>query len=123
MYTVRQYGDNTAKIIWHKSLRDSGWESERPSKKKGSVNNGKLENNLCRAKSTVRELALCNDWDYWCTFTLAPDKHNRYDLESYKKIWVSLYTIIIGAVNLNMPLDIYLFLKSIRWCLAYALAL
>ena len=85
MYTVRQYGDNTAKIIWHKSLRDSGWESERPSKKKGSVNNGKLENNLCRAKSTVRELALCNDWDYWCTFTLAPDKHNRYDLESYKK--------------------------------------
>ncbi len=40
-----------------------------------------------------------------------------------RKIWVSLYTIIIGAVNLNMPLDIYLFLKSIRMVLGTCTAL
>lgn len=83
--TVRQFGEHTARITWHKSLRESGWESEQGKPRKGSVNDSKLENNLSRTKSTVRELALCNTWDYFCTFTLSPDKQNRYDLEALVK--------------------------------------
>ena len=85
VFTVRRYGKHIVRITWHKSLRESGWESEQGKPRKGTVNDSKLENNLCRAKSTVRELALCNDWDYWCTFTLSPDKQNRYDLEAFVK--------------------------------------
>lgn len=85
IFTVRQYGKYIVRITWHKSLRESGWESEQGKPRKGTVNDSKLENNLCRAKSTVRELVLCNDWDYWCTFTLSPDKQNRYDLEAFIK--------------------------------------
>ena len=83
--TVRQFGEHTARITWHKSLRESGWESEQGKPRKGTVNDSKLENNLSRTKSTVRELALCNTWDYFCTFTLSPDKQNRYDLEALVK--------------------------------------
>lgn len=85
IFTVRQYGKYIVRITWHKSLRESGWESEQGKPRKGTVNDSKLENNLCRAKSTVRELVLCNDWDYWCTLTLSPDKQNRYDLEAFIK--------------------------------------
>lgn len=28
---------------------------------------------------------MCNEWDYFVTLTISPDKHNRYDLELYKK--------------------------------------
>ena len=83
--TVRLFGEHTARITWHKSLRESGWESEQGKPRKGTVNDSKLENNLSRTKSTVRELALCNTWDYFCTFTLSPDKQNRYDLEALVK--------------------------------------
>lgn len=83
IFTVKQYGDHIAKITYHSALRAPGWEAEQKKSRKGSVNSEKLENNLCRAKNTVRELVLCNSWDYWCTFTLSPDKHNRYDLEAF----------------------------------------
>ena len=37
--------------------------------------------NLYRARETVRELAMCNEWDYFFTATFSKDKvRNRYDL-------------------------------------------
>lgn len=41
--------------------------------------------NLSRARSTVLELARCNSWDYFVTFTVDPQKHDRYDFESVSK--------------------------------------
>lgn len=85
MYIVKQYGDNTAKIIYCRQLREKGWELENEPVKKGSVNTEKLGCNLSRAKSTVRELALCNPWDWWCTFTIDKEKYDRYNLKAYFK--------------------------------------
>ena len=85
VYTLKRYGSNIVKISYCHVLREAGWEDEREQKKKGSVNAEKLDNNLSRAKGTVRELALCNDWDYWVTLTVSPEKYNRYDLEKYRK--------------------------------------
>lgn len=59
--------------------------------KKGSVNTQKLRNNLSRTKSRIRELALCNDWDWFVTLTLDPQKFNRYDLKQAKE---SIYRFI-----------------------------
>lgn len=45
----------------------------------------KRRNNIIRAKNTVLELGLCNDWDYFVTFTIDRLKYNRYDLDMFKK--------------------------------------
>lgn len=60
-------------------------EVQRKYTQKGTVNSSKLENNLSRAKRKVKEMALCNEWDFWCTFTISPEKYDRYDLEGFYK--------------------------------------
>lgn len=47
----------------------------------------KSEESLSRAKRSIRDLMLCNKFDYFCTFTFSPDswKVNRYDLSSCKR--------------------------------------
>lgn len=41
--------------------------------------------NLSRARSTIYELALCNDWNYFFTFTLDPQKYDRSNLNVFRK--------------------------------------
>ena len=53
--------------------------------KRHPVNSEKLECNLVRAKTMVREYALCNPWDWWCTFTINPDKYDRKNLDAFFK--------------------------------------
>lgn len=83
--TVKQYGDNIQKVIYMSTSRISGLEDDRPKGGKGEVNTEKLSNNIARARSKVKELVLCNPWDYWCTFTLDKAKFDRYDLQNYVK--------------------------------------
>lgn len=83
--TVKKYGDYIVKVSMLSSCRVSGFEDDKKISSKGYVNENKLDNHISRARSRVMELALCNPWDYWCTFTLSPENYNRYDLESYKK--------------------------------------
>lgn len=45
----------------------------------------KLDNNFVRARSRVKELALCNDWQYFFTFTLDESKYDRYDLKPFQR--------------------------------------
>lgn len=94
--TAKQLGDNTIKICEVAVSRNPGVESGtleqdskryllQPTKKKSSSNKGKLSEHICRAKTKVKELVLCNDWDWWCTFTLDSNKMDRYDLKAYIK--------------------------------------
>ena len=46
---------------------------------------GRFQNNISRAKSRVRELALCNDWEWFFTLTVAPDKGIRYSLPDVQR--------------------------------------
>lgn len=45
----------------------------------------KLDASLSRARKVVLELALCNDWKYFCTFTIAKEKFDRKDLSTWHK--------------------------------------
>lgn len=45
----------------------------------------KLSQSLSRSRRIVLELALCNDWAYFCTFTLDKDKYKRDDLPKFRK--------------------------------------
>lgn len=44
-----------------------------------------MDNSISRSRSKVFEYAACNDFDYFVTLTLNPDKYNRYDLSKYIK--------------------------------------
>ena len=52
-------------------------------KRKCTVNDVKLLNNLTRAKSKILEYSLCNDWQFFATFTIDRKKFNRYELNNY----------------------------------------
>ena len=45
----------------------------------------KRDNNLIRAKTKVKDLILCNDFQFFITITVNP-KYNRYDLTHIRKL-------------------------------------
>ena len=84
-YTIRQYSDYIFRIIRYPSVPLRGHSHG----VKGSErsNEEKLEESRIRAQRTIIEIALCNHWDYFVTFTISPDRFNRHDLHS---IWLKL---------------------------------
>ena len=95
--TVQKYGQ-TFKLIYRTNLggkkngqlcdedirdedRDLYGEGEQEDRERPD----RVACNIARARSRVRELALCNPWDYFVTFTLSPDKADRFDLRGYVK--------------------------------------
>lgn len=84
---LKKYGSKY-KLTLHNCIRDKGYESAESepisSNIKGSVNSEKLLNNLSRTRNTIFELAMCNEWDYFCTFTLDKNKYNRFDLSKFR---------------------------------------
>ncbi|MBR2027824.1 MAG: hypothetical protein IKA10_02385 [Oscillospiraceae bacterium] len=90
---LKQYGDVQFSIVQLPFVRNSGFEIEN-FKSKNSVNEKKLNNNITRAKSTVRELGFCNDWEYFFTFTINKQFYDRYNLKDFKKVltqWIRDY--------------------------------
>jgi len=89
-YGLYDYDITTIKKLGHitrvsnlKAVRCSGLECEIHRSKKNTINDSKLENNISRAKTKVKELVLCNEWNYFCTFTISKEKYNRYDFKTY----------------------------------------
>ena len=82
---VRKYNDTTYKLVMLSCVRARGYDLDQPRHGKGEVNDFKLSNNLQRSKSKILELALCNPWEFFVTFTLSPEKYNRHDLSKFKK--------------------------------------
>ena len=80
---VRKYGENTYKVSYHKYILKKGCRIEK--RGKGTANDKKLIQNVKRAKRTIRDYALCNEWQYFVTLTLDRCKRDRYDLKAYIK--------------------------------------
>lgn len=82
--TIKKYREGNYKLCTIKTgVLRKGQKVHRM--KKNTVNTKKLNNNLVRSKTTVREYALCNDFEYFVTLTLDKNKYNRYDLKKYIK--------------------------------------
>lgn len=88
--TLKKYRENYYRITLHRLIRRAGYEAEdgeekpRKGKKNTAGNEEKLEESLSRTKSTIFELALCNDWEWFVTLTLNPENFDRTDLKTYK---------------------------------------
>lgn len=82
--TIKKYKENSYKLSTMKlGVLRKGQKVYR--NKKNSINDRKLNNNLVRAKTTIKEYALCNEFEYFITLTLDSKKYNRYDLKTYIK--------------------------------------
>lgn len=44
----------------------------------------KLDASISRSKRVILEKALCNPWDWFCTFTISEDKYSRSDLITWR---------------------------------------
>lgn len=80
---LKKYGDKY-KVQVLRCVRKKGVANENYSVK-GTVNDCKLDSNLRRAKNTIKELVLCNDWEYFITLTLDKTKYDRYNLAKFNK--------------------------------------
>lgn len=78
--TIKRYGDSLIEIIHNKSQRGTGYRL--PSDEEREFT-GKLENNLVRAKTKIRDYVLCNEWDWWVTLTINPQWFDRYNLKEF----------------------------------------
>ena len=84
MVTVKKIGDRY-KLSCSYLVLNKMFEYDRNCENRGKVNDNKLTNNIVRARSTVLELALCNEWEHFITLTIDSSKYDRYDLSSYYK--------------------------------------
>lgn len=102
---IKKYNDNYYKLVTFNSLRLDGIEldSDKDKSKKGSVNDKKLLNNIVRARNTIFELAMCNDWEYFVTLTLSPEKLEKLGLDRYNL--TSFYKFFSKWLN-NLPYKI-----------------
>ncbi len=80
---LKKIGDNY-KITTAFLIRSPGFENI-SYVEKNSVNTKKLSCNISRAKQNIIEIGLCNPWDYFATFTISPQKYDRYNLKAFYK--------------------------------------
>ena len=81
--TVKRYGGSgLEKLVYFKTPVSQEGEYHPP--REGSDDAAKLDNNITRARTAVREIALCNEWQMFGTFTLSPERYNRYDLGKFR---------------------------------------
>lgn len=83
---LKSYDGVAYKLTQSSCIRNKGVLDDRPRSEKCTVNDEKLSNNISRARNAVRELALCNPWEYFLTMTINQAFFDRYDLKSFKKV-------------------------------------
>lgn len=85
VYTTRfflyNYNGNNFRIVKIKACRNSGFEELNKKNTFIDVNSDEVQRcSLSRTKRNIRELALCNDFEYFATFTVNSEKCDRYTL-------------------------------------------
>lgn len=83
-YNIYRYTDQIYKIVHFKRPRPL-CDRIKGSSRNRKGNNNKIAPAVSRARKTVLECALCNEWDWFATFTLDKSKHDRFDLSVFEK--------------------------------------
>ena len=79
---VKRYTEDKYKVTTHNALRIKGLEAD--FKKPITEHDEKMKESIIRARSKIFELAYCNPWQLFCTFTLDPTKYDRYNLDKFR---------------------------------------
>lgn len=91
---VKEYPDMIQIYIYHHPYTISN--QPKPYKKNRKITQDisefSAERSLRRSKVTVKDIIICNDFDYWCTFTFNKVYHDRYNLahcRSTMSLWLN----------------------------------
>ena len=80
-FFLYNYNNNNFRIVKVKSCRNSGFEEIKKKNNFIDFNSEEVQkSSLSRTKRNIRELALCNDFEYFATFTVNSEKCDRYSL-------------------------------------------
>ena len=82
-YRIFHFRGGIYKLV--KFKRTSAYVYHGQKKNEEPKHEAKLDSSISRTKKVVLELALCNHWDYFCTFTISKDKHDRHDLIAWRE--------------------------------------
>lgn len=80
-YRVFRYTDRIFKLV--KFKRKSVFSCTAVRKEREPIHTDKLASSVSRTRKIILEYALCNHWEYFCTFTISKDKYDRHDLEAW----------------------------------------
>lgn len=83
---LKTYNPTCSKVVLMRSCRLPGFEESNPrrGKRNSAKYDAKLSQSLSRTRARIFELAMCNPWEYWVTFTLSPENGDRQDIKTYK---------------------------------------
>lgn len=73
-----------------KTLKQALRYCERAKKAEQALKNARLENNISRTRARIFELAACNEFQFFCTFTQDKEKRYRFDLAEFRKDFAQL---------------------------------
>lgn len=60
-------------------------QKKKENKKENSFENERLKNSVSRSRSRIFELAICNEFQFFCTFTQNEKYRDRFDLKQFRK--------------------------------------
>lgn len=80
-HSVYRYTDQIYKVVQWYTVRERFGPG--PAEKQKHYNK-KLDASVSRARRVILEKALCNPWEWFCTFTISKDKFNRKDLITWR---------------------------------------
>lgn len=83
--SIKKYGDTFRVCVFKSSAPFEPRASPVSREKLGRCKGEKTESSVARAKRSVWELAMCNEWEYFATFTLDGEKYDRFNLERFRK--------------------------------------
>lgn len=81
-YNLYRYRHDFYKVVHFKSTAPKGLKVNEP-QTEGYKHEDKLPQAISRARRVCLEIALCNDWKWFATFTIAKDNYDRKNLEGY----------------------------------------
>lgn len=85
LYSVKYYRDGLYKLVKFPGGLRVRLPDDGLSPKEERSSEGKMDAAISRAKSVIYQVAVCNDWDYFCTFTIDQTKFDRYDFRAFYK--------------------------------------
>ncbi len=84
-YMCKRKGRNFEIYDYQTTTASFSTENECIGKIKDTPNDEKLANNICRARNKILEYVLCNDFVFFVTLTLNPEKYDRHNLPLFIK--------------------------------------
>ena len=106
-YVIYQFHSLLYKVVWHKStlLRSCYSPRQEPggAKKTEYKHDHKLSQSISRARRVCLELALCNDWKWFATFTIAESNMDRNNLDGFYERFTEWLKYIRKKIDVKIP--------------------